>query len=496
MDAFFERMLSAVVKNDEYWIEHKPGGELNNHYAWHKLCRCMIGLFYNRPELVEQAMHGPYGVEFMLRHGFTDDGLWLEGSIPYQFAATDPLLMMARITENAGHEASLLSYETSDGHGVRESYDALFGLLFPDRTLPPIGDAYARRPHMGANPSFEKLYSRCRDPKYAWLLRDFGKRQHQALFEGVPDLPDVPPPAQRSRLWPEHGYAALRSVEGEDYWSGRGYTVFATWSNSVVHQHADKLSIMLFADGRLWLPDLEARSSAEHAFSSKVQTELNRHILCHNTLMVNGEQRHPIRLELIEYQVLPNAKRLTMGDLRGEMHPGVRQMRTIVVRPEYVLDIFQAESDEPQEYSWLVHVDGKTEDGSVTEWASAELPCGAAWSYLRNPEASEVSGPVWEIFTNGEASFRMDLLTDGPVEFIRCGFPKDDSTNPATVPMRIVRARRQAAWFAAVYRSGGAARETLQLCLSPGQLRNWDVSVTIGTKAHMHRIPRLADIKG
>ena len=101
MDAFFDRYLAALRKSDDYWNEHEPGGKLNNHYAWHKLGLGMIGVFYGRPELVERALRGPKGVEQMLAQGFKDDGLWLEGSIPYQFAETAPLVIMAQMLENA-----------------------------------------------------------------------------------------------------------------------------------------------------------------------------------------------------------------------------------------------------------------------------------------------------------------------------------------------------------------------------------------------------------
>ena len=85
-------------------------------------------------------------------------------------------------------------------------------------------------------------------------------RTPQALFAGVIDLPPAPPPVQSSRLWPEMGYVALRSNEGTNYWSGQGWSLFATFSGQPVHEHADKLSLILFADGHLWLPDSEART--------------------------------------------------------------------------------------------------------------------------------------------------------------------------------------------------------------------------------------------
>ena len=98
MNAFCDRFLAAVVKNDEYWIANRiGGGEINNHYAWHKMGRIMIGLFYDRKELVEQAIYGPKGIDMMMRHGFRDEGLWLEAAIPYQFAQTHALMIVAEM---------------------------------------------------------------------------------------------------------------------------------------------------------------------------------------------------------------------------------------------------------------------------------------------------------------------------------------------------------------------------------------------------------------
>ena len=84
--------------------------------------------------------------------------------------------------------------------------------------------------------------------------------------------PSLPRGSGALTLWPEMGYVALRSNAGTNYWSGQGWSLFATFSGQPVHEHADKLSLILFADGHLWLPDSEAKPSAEHAFSSITQT--------------------------------------------------------------------------------------------------------------------------------------------------------------------------------------------------------------------------------
>lgn len=497
MDKFFDRCREAVIRSDEYWIAHEPGGPMNNHYAWHKVCRCMLGLFYGRDEWVEEALHGPKGVDEMFRHGFRDNGLWLEGSIPYQFAATSAFLLMAEMLENARYPTSLWRYTIADGRSLKQSYDALFPLLFPDRTLPPLGDSYARRPHLGRQPDFETLLRRFGEPAYAWLLRDAGERREQALFAGLVDLPPAEPPPQVSTHWPEHGYAALRSVEGPDYWSGEGWTLFATYSNSPVHTNEDKLSIMLFADGHLWLPDLEARTSAEHAFSARVQNELNRHTLCHNTMLVDGQtQRHPDRrLDLVEYYALPETKRISMGDLDGRLYPGVRQLRTCLVRKEYVLDMFQVQADATREFAWLLHVDGQPQDNPVRSWEPEALPQQGAWRYLRDAQHAPLNEPYRETFHHEGRAFRVDAVTDGPVSLLRCGFPRDDSAQPDTVPMRAIRSRRPATWIVAVYRVGSAVDLPLVLTVTQGPLHSWEVGVALGDERYSHRIPQLSGLR-
>jgi hypothetical protein len=494
LDAFFERLLAAVSKNDEFWVEHEPGGKLNNHYAWHKLCFCALGAFYDRPALIEPALNGPKGVHFMLQHGFKDGGLWLEGSIPYHFAATSPLLLIAEILENAHYPVSLYQHETADGRNLKQSYDALLPLLFPDRTLPPIGDCYGRRPHLGEHPDWEVLYRRFQEPAYAWLLADRNVRSPQALFSGVAQLPAAKPPHQASALWPEMGYVALRSDKGTNYWSGRGWTVFATYSHRPVHEHADKLSLMLFADGHLWLPDCEAKTSAEHAFSSQVQSQLNRETLCHNTLLVDGRsQRLPgQRLDLLEFSSLPHVKRATFGDLGAQLYPGVRQLRTIIVRPDYVLDFFQVQSPQSHEYAWLTHVDGKPVNGSLKELKPVELPASTPWPYLQNPKTSACSNSFWECFAHNDGLLRLDVLASAPGEVVQCGFPRDDSRTPSTVPMRMVRAKQSDAWFLALYRLVSKPDAPCALKVRSGEMQTWNVSVESEGKVLTHTIPSLS----
>lgn len=501
LDAFFERWLAAVQKNDAYWVAHEPGGALNNHYAWHKLCFVAMGLFYDRPELVEQGLHGPKGVACMLQHGFKDHGLWLEGAIAYQFAATAPLVQMAELLENVRSPHSLYRWQTSDGRSLKQAYDALVPLLWPDRTLPTVGDCYGYRRHLGDYADYEVLFRRLAEPTYAWLLADRPSRSPAALFSGGPKLPAAPPPPQTSHLWPEMGYLALRSQEGVSYWTGQGWSLFATYSAQPVHEHADKLSVQLFGDGHLWLPDLEARSSAPHAFSSPVQRELNRHTLCHNTLMVdNQNQRFPARpLDLVEFRLLPTVKRASFGDLSGQLYPGVRQLRTLIVRPEYVLDFHQARADGPRQFSWLTHVNGEAPTRPAIELQPVHLPQGPPWRYLTEARVGQAGSHYTEAFAAPRDVSRpglvlqLDLWSNQPLEIVHCRFPLDDGPRADTLPMRLARCQGSQVWFLALYRLGGAepvpARATVQL----GEMQTWQVRLQLGSQTFSHVLPRLSE---
>lgn len=256
----------------------------------------------------------------------------------------------------------------------------------------------------------------------------------------------------------------------------------------------DKLSLILFADGHLWLPDCEAKPSAEHAFSAQIQGRLNRETLCHNTLLVDGRsQRHPTgRLDLLEFERLPDLTRATFGDRHAQLYPGVRQLRTLIVRDSYVLDFFQATSAESHSFSWLTHVDGESVASSVQDWQPAELPRQGPESYLRQPRHAPIKERFWEIFSHQNKLFRLDLLTQGAEEVLACGFPRDDSPDPDTIPMRMVQGKGSTAWFLALYRRVNRTDEPAELNVVPGELNTWRVSLRLGSEEVLHTLPQLA----
>ena len=494
MDAFFLRMVEAVRKNHEFWVEHEPGGPINNHYLWHALTGLMYGLFYDEPERVHEAIYGPKGMAYSLEHGFNDEGFWAEASLMYQSVATAPMVIMAELLENAEADERIWDMVTDDGRTLRQSYDALMTILFPDGTLPNIGDCYGRRPALGSIGDYERLYARFGDPAYAWILNQHGRRSEAALFHGVAALPERHPPAQRPRIWQEHGFAMLRTTPGQAYWTGAGWTLFATVSDVPCHAHYDGLSIQLYGDGRHWLVDADAQAGVYHAFSANIQRELNSMTVSHNTVLVDRQnQRFPDRqLDIVEFHVLPDVQRFTMGDLDGRLYPGVRQLRTLLVRDDYVLDVFQVEAEEAREFTWVVHVDGDAQTSSIGDWEATTFPEGPPWNWLREPERALESVDTYaEGFQAENARFHLDLVTDAPATMLRCGYPRDDGPTPDTYATRMVRRNGASAWFAALYRTDSDL-EPVQLRLEEAPMERYAVVLSIGEQTHRHIIPQLA----
>lgn len=494
LDAFFTRLAEAVRKNHEFWVAHEPGGPINNHYLWHQLVFVMYGLFFDQPAWVANALHGPKGVVESLQYGFHDAGLWTEGALNYQIVATTPMVIMAELLERAGASERIWSLVTDDGRTLRQSYDALLDILFPDGTLPNVGDSYGRRAAPGQYADYERLFSRFGDPRYAWILRQHGPRSETALFHGVATLPVGRPPAQYSAWWPEQGYIMLRTTPGDAYWTGSGWTLFATVSHVPCHAHLDGLSIMLYGDQRHWLVDADARAGVYHAFSSTIQRELNAATLAHNTVLLDGQnQRFPRRpLDVVEFHVLPDVQRATIGDLDGQLYEGVRQLRTMILCEAYVLDVFQVDAETPRDITWVVHVDGVGTSSSAEDWQTTVLPDGPSWRWLRNPErASEPVTTYAEQFTADGRNWRLDVAMDAPGAVIRCGFPRDDSPAAATYATRMIRRTGPSAWFAALYRTAATDAPAAHVTLEPAPMGRYAAVVQFGDTVRRHILPRL-----
>ena len=132
-------------------------------------------------------------------------------------------------------------------------------------------------------------------------------------------------------------------------------------------------------------------------------------------------------------------------------------------------------------------MDGEPAGGSLRATNTVTWPAGPPWSYLRDPRGASATGQVWECFSDGDHTLRMDVLADGPTEIVQCGFPRDDSRAAPTIPMRLFKRQGTNAWFLAAYRLVPKPDEPVELKVMPLSQQKMEIAVRIrgtGVSAH------------
>lgn len=447
VDDFFHRLCAAVMHDDQWWLREGMGGPYNNHYAWHKLTIALHGLFYGIPNEVDYALYSDMGIRDLIERGARDDGLWLENSLNYQFTAVIPMIALAEAMSNAGHPIDLWTHTFANGRSLRDLLTGPIETLFPDRSLPPVGDTYGSRAILSDVALYYQAYSRYRMPEMAWLLSHHSTPPLRALF--VRRLPPetATPPEMHTRLWPELGYAALRTHEGQQYWDGEGMSVFLSCNSDGIHGQADKLSFVAFGNGRHLAADCEARATARHAFSAEVQRQLNRSTIAHNTVMIDGRDHGPVgrHFPIVNWINRPGLKMVTVEDSAGVIYPGVHMMRTVAATDSYILDIFQVASDTEHQIDYLFHADSWWPFWDTSGFREQVPPDENPLRWLRSFHRRTTEGP-WSVQSGRDS--RLLRLTvapweSAPTELTLCEFPSIDDYSRPGYPMLI--ARRQAA---------------------------------------------------
>ncbi len=453
VNAFFERMGEAIWRNDHEWLKHGWGGRHNNHYAWHRMALCALGLFFGQEEYVQHVLHGPEGVVELLDSGLMDEGLWHESSVHYHFTALHGLVAIAEMLRHARHPFDVYHRKFAGGRSLKNMFDSPLLTLFPDGTIPNVGDSYGRTAHIGELLWYEYAYSVYGDPEYAWVLSQ-GKRNAEAALLHGRGLKEIKEPFVASHLFREHGYAFLRAEEGRESWGGNGVVVMLNFDRNGIHCHHDHLSLILFGEKHLLAPDPEAMTSG-HAFSRPVQRELNRSVICHNTIAVDGQAQQGVLREALEvagWHLSEAEKTISVVDREGKVYPEVELNRTITLSGNRVMDTFRVSSDQPHTYEWLFHA--YDEEGIVRTSLALErssLPEKGPWRWIRNPRGACTDGDWEASWRQGDVELRLKMAAAPGTEIIACDFPQDDQFTPPPISMLVVRRKAMETTFSATY---------------------------------------------
>jgi hypothetical protein len=332
-NAIENRLLRAGAQT----VGRAPGSTYNIQ-AWVNGAVAAVGFTLNDKKLIAEAIDGTNGFREQMRDRVVD-GFWIEGAWHYQFYALEPLERTAQMATRAGiplwtQEPRLTALLASP-----------VGLMFPNGKLPAFNDSveddlYKHRA------LYETAYSATGNPLFAAIAGHGGTRggPTEAFLFGVPVLPETPMPAAHSQVFPEAGYAVLRSPD-----SGL-MEIMKFGPHGGVHGHFDKLNELIYAKGELMGvdPGTQLYGAPTHA-SWDVKT------VAHNTLTVDEQTQKPATGKLLFWVAKPEVT-IASADA-GDVYWQADLRRTIIMTADYVVEVSTAHSKDglKHDIDWCYH---------------------------------------------------------------------------------------------------------------------------------------------
>ncbi len=347
----------------------------------------VIGFCIKNEELINWGLYdsgGKFGptqgglfpvLDAMLRDGT----IWDEATIYAAVNVLQPMMQMAILCKTY-YGKDIFSYETPKGASIKKLLDGYIALAYPiERTgvgpgsfhVATYGDGSTESPYSNhhntdslylinlpwvhGNDRFElthaleQAYYITKDPKYAFFLSHSVEREPSFLYgEEIPSGSVDPPPAPSS-IFPEAGIAMLRADESPNYWHSGSIAVLQMMSRWYGHDHRDKMMIIMHAGGRLLYPDMNCIQYEPSSINWTASS------VAHNTLVVDRGKTANAPYKY-RHSFNPEVKFLATT---ASCYPGVLQTRALALTPEYLLDLFWADSELPHTYDWVLHAIGK-----------------------------------------------------------------------------------------------------------------------------------------
>ena len=194
------------------------------------------------------------------------------------------------------------------------------------------------------------------------------------LFGGQPiDAKAVSPPPAPSFVAPRRGLSMLRADQSPSYWEGPAPAVALSHASLYVHYTADCFSLLGYVahNRHMYLNRPISRGYNGGPY--------DYHVRGHSGVVVDGLQAEPIGQipnvhdfnDTVQYNRIWTEKPTTSytgKELRSsddkkrraeQVYPGVDMARSLLLRDEYLFDVFYLESEQQHTYHWLVHALGE-----------------------------------------------------------------------------------------------------------------------------------------
>lgn len=395
------------ITNQFYRYEDENITRLGNTQLWSIATLGILGFLTVDEEAIEHAISGKYGLKTALENKVRDAKFWPE---PLSYTLHYVLCAMSLLAEASklNDYDDLYNYVSPNGASIKSLIDGLFDLCNPNGLLVASGDgsygavldkdgklqkfngfgAYLFNFRQDRVPNkFEIFYKAYQDPKYAWLINKTEDRfcedvtvwGDNTLTHGIP-LGTSKVPSFSSVKYQGIGHALISTVEGVKYWEGKNNVLHIRNGNTIqYHGHDDPFHIDLYVYGKMLYPDWYLKSwdylAPRKSRGSRNKTPISHYSLGHNTVLVDRKGPDYKRYQLLQrnkevndiyFSEIQHSGRMKTISLEGSIYKGVRQKRILGLTADYLVDIFECESDSVHTYDYILHDEGDLEINTPT----------------------------------------------------------------------------------------------------------------------------------
>jgi hypothetical protein len=335
--------------------------QIHNIHAWMDAAIAACGYFLEDKELIEFSIDGEFGWINQVEQGVTKDGLWYEISPTYHLYTVSALLSLAWLAKEMDRDLfntpkfknmATIPVEITYENGEFPAYnDSWYGINISKYT-----DTYEQFNHIYEDRMFKDLLSRCykeneiKECSHIHSLPNpmptpataYPRNSISALLFSTSELTEYKPVNKQSRLFEVTGIGIL---ENENLRIGLKFN-----PHGGGHDHYDKLTVDVFADGELISGDL-----GTSGYGVELTTKWNRTSAAHNLVVINRERQKPCGAKLLSW----NAYQIEVET--DGAYQGTQLKRNITLEENGFIDYFEVKCEEESVIDWIFHCKGNIE---------------------------------------------------------------------------------------------------------------------------------------
>ncbi len=458
-----------------------------------------VGFCIDDKDLIDEALNGVCNeAGELMRDGFgrqlaeaiLADGVYYERTIGYHYAVLENYAHLMEVARHNGvnlWKTEMTSIERDAGADrkrafgdggpktIKALYDMPFYYVFSDTSKAAVGNAGSDKLHRRW--FFEAAWKQYNDPKFAWITHVAGEKAPERINEpldlihlvadmpeGHYDLNDNAAPGltgwheNTCTLLPNGGYTVLRESTDPD--STGVLMTYGKYGSG--HSHPDKLAIVVSANGKQVLPEVNYYGYGDADFLT-----WNNQTLAHNTVTVDevaqhpqddtdypwitdDEETHPVYGEPVFFH--PGVELKAFRGRCETVYDGVVLTRTTALVGPVVVDFFNCTSDADHQYDYVLHINGKLSECSAELSDPEAGPISSAYGYNHTTDAQRATladGVVSMTWDTGDAgAMKLDVFgPDGMELIVAQGHVNKEDVR---MPMLIGRTKASNATFSAV----------------------------------------------